>query len=299
MQGAVVIMRQRRQRTTTVWLQLAVVLLIGLVSFTSAQEELGSGDYDDSVSVSQSGSSSAGDIGDRNPCSFRGNFLQHKQSTRLDPCTECVCSNGTTTCNIESCPSDAGCDPTEIVVIPEECCPQCPYNMYIMDTHIVEDAPIDFTIGESKRVKFGLDMEIERKLTSRIVRGEDLWKLSTWISPNQDGSGPRYSSTDNVFGEKDAAKEYFKPQYPPWEWTKLRNTFRFRGGTCDDFKYFCVEFGQGDAPRPTYDLSFTMQAVHDEQERLIDCVPLGTVLVRGGEVKKGVDLGEQGTKTVP
>lgn len=154
--------------------------------------------------------------------------------------------------------------------------------MFVEDTIILHDDAIDFTIGKSKRIKFGLDIQVDRKLTSRYVRGEDLWKLSTWVSANEDGSGPRYSFRDNVFTELDAAKEYSKPEYPPWQWNKLRTTLNFAGGTCEEFKFFCVEFGEGINPQPTYELDFSMRPINDEQERLIDCKPLGTCV--GGKI---------------
>lgn len=69
-------------------------------------------------------------LSDRNPCSFRGTILLHKQAKKLDPCTDCVCFNGTTTCNIESCPAELGCESSKVIIIPEECCPQCPYSKY-------------------------------------------------------------------------------------------------------------------------------------------------------------------------
>lgn len=154
--------------------------------------------------------------------------------------------------------------------------------MFVEDTTIMHDRDIDFTIGESERIRFGLDVAIERKLTSRYVRGEGLWKLSTWVSTYEDGTGPRYSFTNNILGESDASKQYFKPEYPPWQWNRLRTSLDFRGGTCQDFKYFCVEFGEGDNPQPTYDLSFRMGPVNDEHERLIDCKQLGTCV--GGKL---------------
>lgn len=147
--------------------------------------------------------------------------------------------------------------------------------MFVEDTNNLYAETFEFAEGGTKRIRFDLDIEVDRKLTSRWVRGENLWKLTAWVSPNEDGSGPRFSEQDNVFNEKDAAQEYSKPNYPPWEWSRLRYTMKFNGGSCADYNYFCVQFGQADDPRPTYDLSFTFQAVDDEVERLIDCVPLG------------------------
>lgn len=63
---------------------------------------------------------------DKQPCSFRGAFLLHKQISRIDSCTECICYNGTTTCRVESCPSDPGCENSERIFSPTECCPRCP-----------------------------------------------------------------------------------------------------------------------------------------------------------------------------
>ncbi|PIK42190.1 alpha-2 collagen [Apostichopus japonicus] len=228
-------------------------------------------------------------LSDRNPCSFRGTILLHKQAKKLDPCTDCVCFNGTTTCNIESCPAELGCESSKVIIIPEECCPQCPYKMLVADTHILLDESINFTIGDTAKIKFGLDIEVDRKLTSRTVRGENLWKLGAWMSPNEDGSGPKFSHNENVFTELDAAKEYSKPDYPPWDWQKLRHTLMFSGGTCDDFKYFCVEFGEADDPLPTYDLPFTMGPLYDEHERLVDCKPLGTCAGVNACVTEDVD----------
>lgn len=157
-------------------------------------------------------------------------------------------------------------------------------EMFVTDTHILHDEPIDFNIGDTKRIKFGLDIEIERKLTSRFVRGEGLWNLGAWVSANEDGSGQRRSFAENIFTEEDAAKEYFKPDYPPWQWGKLRHTLRFQGGSCEDFRYLCVEFGEGENPRPTYELPFSMSALNDEHERLVDCKPLG--VCTGGKKKE-------------
>ncbi|PIK42191.1 hypothetical protein BSL78_20956 [Apostichopus japonicus] len=212
---------------------------------------------------------------DKNPCSFRGSFLLHKQSTRLDPCTECLCLNGTTTCEIESCPSDAGCAPKEIVVIDSECCPQCPYRMFVADTEIINTQPLVFKEGDKKRIKFGLDITVDKRRTSRIVRGENLWKLGAWISDNDEGTGEKFSFQENVFSEKDTAQEYSKPAYPPWEWSNLKFNAEFTGGVCEDYQYFCVEFNQADEPISTFDLNFTFTAVDNELERLVDCVSLG------------------------
>ncbi|XP_071822227.1 uncharacterized protein [Apostichopus japonicus] len=267
------------------WL-LAVVLLVGICwSFSGAQED---GSLSIPLSISSAGSSSEA-LSDRNPCSFRGTILLHKQAKKLDPCTDCVCFNGTTTCNIESCPAELGCESSKVIIIPEECCPQCPYKMLVADTHILLDESINFTIGDTAKIRFGLDIEVDRKLTSRTVRGENLWKLGAWMSPNEDGSGPKFSHNENVFTELDAAKEYSKPDYPPWDWQKLRHTLMFSGGTCDDFKYFCVEFGEADDPLPTYDLPFTMGPLYDEHERLVDCKPLGTCAGVNACVTEDVD----------
>ena len=147
--------------------------------------------------------------------------------------------------------------------------------MFVEDTNNLYSQTFEFTEEDSQKIRFDLDITVDKKLTSRIVRGENLWKLSAWVSPNEDGSGEKYSFEDNLFNEKDAAKEYSKPNYPPWEWSKLRYTMFFTGGTCADYKYFCVQFGPADDPRPTYNLSFTFHAICNIEGRLTDCLTLG------------------------
>ncbi|KAJ8024769.1 Tenascin [Holothuria leucospilota] len=61
---------------------------------------------------------------DQLPCSLRGHFLVHEETMSLDPCTQCICQNGTVTCNIQSC-EDPECPPGEAITPPGECCPRC------------------------------------------------------------------------------------------------------------------------------------------------------------------------------
>ncbi|XP_071819476.1 uncharacterized protein [Apostichopus japonicus] len=239
----------------------------GLLAISNAEPSDGTGYGRNSFS------SSSVDITDQNPCSFREQFLSHNQVTILDSCTYCTCFNGTTTCEAESCPSDAGCGPTDIVVIPEECCPQCPYRIIVSEAAITDFNNFSFTMGDTKRFRFGLDIKVNREKSSRFVRGQALWKLSSWFSRNENGSGPTFAFQDNIFNDRNAAMDYSKPEYPPWSWAKLRGTLQFKNATCDDYKYFCVEFGQQSKARPLYNLSFTFQS---QKERLIDCVRLGT-----------------------
>lgn len=125
--------------------------------------------------------------------------------------------------------------------------------MFVADTNIEDMEPITFKEGDKKKIKFSLDIAVDKRKTSRLVRGENLWKLSGWVSANEDGSGEKYSLAENLFSETDAAKEYSKPAYPPWVWSKLKFNGIFKGGTCEEYNYFCVEFNQADEPRSTYD----------------------------------------------
>lgn len=112
-------------------------------------------------------------------------------------------------------------------------------------------------------------------MTSRIIKGENLWKLSVWISSNRDGSGRKYEYKNNIFNEEDTSKEYRRLLYPPWVWSNLTYNLTFKGGSCADYQYFCTRFEKSDDPRPKYNLPFVFQPINNEKEKLIGCVPLG------------------------
>ncbi|XP_071818883.1 uncharacterized protein [Apostichopus japonicus] len=236
----------------------------GLLAISDAEPSDGTGSGSNSYSLSSAV---------QYPCTFRGQILLHNRVMRLDPCTYCRCLNGSVTCIIENCPADLGCGLTDIVVIREECCPQCPYRIFVSEATITDFNNFSFTVGDTKRFRFGLDIIVNRKQSSRVVRGQKLWKLSSWFSRNENGSGPTFAFQDNIFSDRNAAMEHSKPNYPPMYWTKLGGTLHLKNATCDDYKYFCVEFGQQSQARPLYNLSFTFQS---QKERLIDCVRLGT-----------------------
>lgn len=58
-------------------------------------------------------------------CVYRGASYAHLDVWKVNECTMCSCLNGTTTCEIESCP-ELSCPDQEFV--PGECCPHCPYG---------------------------------------------------------------------------------------------------------------------------------------------------------------------------
>ncbi|KAJ8048430.1 Inactive tyrosine-protein kinase transmembrane receptor ROR1 [Holothuria leucospilota] len=132
-----------------------------------------------------------------------------------------------------------------------------------------------FTEGSSRKVWFGLEIKVHKKLTSQKIRGKNLWRLGAWISPYEDGSGKRFSEKRNILRGKDRSKEYFSVFYHPWDWPNLKYTMDFIGGGCKDYRFFCVQFGLTENPQPVYDLPITLQAVNNKTNRLIDCVPLG------------------------
>lgn len=253
-----------------------VVLIFSVIFIFHPTFVFVQGDGSISESESSSGLSDYSfDVHHRNPCSFRGRFLTHGQSITLDPCTVCTCKNGTTTCNIESCLSDIGCPVSEFIFIEGECCPLCPYKIYIEAIEVLSDRKFHFIEGSSRNITFDLNIIVNRKLSSRKVQGENLWKLGAWMSVNEDGSGTKYLYKENIFNTKEASKSWLKSTYPPWKWSKLRYIPDFRDDSCAACEVFCLEFGKGDHPQPTYNILFELLAPNNRTNRLIDCVSVG------------------------
>ncbi|XP_071814136.1 uncharacterized protein [Apostichopus japonicus] len=235
--------------------RLCFVVLVGL----SCQAQSQSGDYSNSLSSADTGSVH------ENPCSFRGKFLLHDDQLDLDPCTSCVCSNGTTICEIESC-HVLDCRTT---LVPEICCRICRYKMVVLSTNIVD---VSFKlVGDSvKYSRFSLDISVKTSHSTDII-GENLWKLSAWISTNADGNGTKYALNDNIFSEQHAAKPFKLTHYPPWKWKNLYY-HKASADVCDQCKYMCVKLGKADDLETVSDLSLYFQPAKFETKRLIDCV---------------------------
>ncbi|XP_071814415.1 kielin/chordin-like protein [Apostichopus japonicus] len=231
--------------------RLFFIFLVGLSSQAQAQSSSESWSYYlDSAS----------------PCSFRGALLLHDQRVRLGPCTACRCNNGTTNCIIEACPP-VSCG----VWYPDVCCTFCVYKLVVNSTNIF-DVSFNF-VGDSVKSRFSLDISVKTSHSNAVV-GENLWKLSAWISTNADGHGTKYALNDNIFSVHHAGKEFKKHRYPPWRWTNLYYNMTLRGGPCDQCEFMCVEFGQAGDLNLSHDLPFQFKPVKFETERLVDCVSL-------------------------
>ncbi|XP_071818013.1 uncharacterized protein [Apostichopus japonicus] len=129
-------------------------------------------------------------------------------------------------------------------------------------------------VGDSvKYCRFSLDISVETSHSTDVI-GENLWKLSAWISTNADGNGTKYALNDNIFSEQYAAKPFKLSHYPPWKWKHLYYHMPLREGPCDQCEFMCVAFGQADDPITFENLSFRFQPLNFETERLVDCAPL-------------------------
>nr|XP_054749906.1 cysteine-rich motor neuron 1 protein-like [Lytechinus pictus] len=140
------------------------------------------------------------------PCIYSGVPYMHGESWKLDVCTLCSCDNATVTCVIESCQAAFCVEPIK----PDgECCYYCPFSELIKSFRcyscfktVRDHVKVKFvkpkitsegTIAEGRENQISLDVPIKfqelRETTG--VSGENLWTLSAWTSPNQDGRGQR------------------------------------------------------------------------------------------------------------
>lgn len=144
--------------------------------------------------------------------------------------------------------------------------------MVVLSTNIVD---VSFKlVGDSvKYSRFSLDISVKTSHSTDII-GENLWKLSAWISTNAYGNAAKYALNDNIFSEQYAAKTFKLNHYPPWKWKHLYYHMPLGEGPCDQCEFMCVAFGQADYPITVDNLSFRFQPLNFETERLVDCVPL-------------------------
>ncbi|XP_071831947.1 uncharacterized protein [Apostichopus japonicus] len=243
--------------------------------------------------------SSDSSIYDMGPCVFRGSLKLHREPWKLDDCTLCTCYNGTTDCDIITCAQPKCSDP---VKIPGECCPMCPITMELFNLFNQFTPGTRITEGEMNRFRFATEIEIFKARTSRIIQGENMWRISAWVSRNSDGSGEKFSYNDNVLSEKERALEFSKAisDYAPpdrrWTFNKLRYTFDATEGVCADFKYFCIKFSMTDDPQPKFDLDFTYTVYREEYERQTKCVRLGICI---GVIAETLDWELIGENPIP
>ncbi|PIK51499.1 hypothetical protein BSL78_11604 [Apostichopus japonicus] len=146
------------------------------------------------------------------------------------------------------------------------------YQKLVVNSTNIFDVSFNF-VGDSVKSRFSLDISVKTSLSNAVV-GENLWKLSAWISTNADGYGTKYALNDNIFSVHHAGKEFKKHRYPPWRWTNLYYNMTLRGGPCDQCEFMCVEFGQAGDLNLSHDLPFQFKPVKFETERLVDCVSL-------------------------
>lgn len=209
-------------------------------------------------------------------CSFRGTIYQPKQRVHLDPCTECTCEiHGHMKCHIRSCPSESGCSPTELVVKPDLCCPVCPYKLVVEGVRISHDKENSLEEDTLNTVRFSVHVAVNKKMSSRTVKGEHLWRLSAWISENKDGFGPRMFYQPNIFNEQHAAKSFHRQDTARFKWFGLR--YRIEHGEDPPGSYLCVEFDKEKYPRPLYNLSFTFYPLDEMRENLVGCIAIRTL----------------------
>lgn len=272
-------------RTLTVAVVVAFILCLAS-SANSQGLDFDSTPADNSLSISDFSFSQSASLSiyDRIPCVFRGEIEEHGSSWTIDPCTICNCKNGTTDCDIVTCPSPRCPDP---VTIPGECCPLCPYTMEFFALFNLFKPGTTITEGKTNRFRLDAEVEIFKARTSRRIRGENMWKISAWVSSNSDGSGTKYSYQNNILSEKQKAQEFSKVKadyFPPdlrWKFSKLKYYFNAKGkGLCRDFKFFCLNFDMTENPEPKFDLDFTFTVFQEEYFRQTNCVRLGACKVK-------------------
>ncbi|KAJ8019980.1 hypothetical protein HOLleu_41785 [Holothuria leucospilota] len=211
---------------------------------------------------------------DRTQCIYLEKPFEHGDRWIQDECSRCFCNNGTTNCVYESC--NPPCDFMEQVKIEGECCKKCPPKMTISKVNNLLAPDIEIVEGSDMDITFDVDIRIEKPQTSRQVHGVYLWKLNAWISKSFDGSGRKLSFADNVLSPEQQDSSFLKPSYPPWTFIDLSLTLdASTEGLCEDFKYLCVKFNEGDNSIPQFNLPFTFRPSNDDERRLVDCAPLG------------------------
>ncbi|PIK43805.1 hypothetical protein BSL78_19331 [Apostichopus japonicus] len=125
-------------------------------------------------------------------------------------------------------------------------------------------------------MQYDVAVSIDPSRTSAEIEGSDLWKISKWISQNEDGSGRKLSFEENVLIPELSSQGFLKERdSATLEFLNIIDMLTAQEGVCSDFQYFCVRFDQSDNLIPGYNLTYTMNVEGDEGVTLVDCVPLG------------------------
>lgn len=111
--------------------------------------------------------------------------------------------------------------------------------------------------GFPSTINANVDIRFREKPATTGAKGENLWKLSTWISSRADGTGRQYSYREQSLNDEQQSQYYKKKE--PFGFTNLPIEFDGQGGLCTDFVYVCVKFERGDNPVINYDLGFNFQ----------------------------------------
>ncbi|XP_071822896.1 uncharacterized protein [Apostichopus japonicus] len=146
----------------------------------------------------------------------------------------------------------------------------------VLSVHNRLEPGFELKEGANHLMQYDVAVSIDPSRTSAEIEGSDLWKISKWISQNEDGSGRKLSFEENVLIPELSSQGFLKERdSATLEFLNIIDMLTAQEGVCSDFQYFCVRFDQSDNLIPGYNLTYTMNVEGDEGVTLVDCVPLG------------------------
>nr|XP_054749905.1 uncharacterized protein LOC129255586 [Lytechinus pictus] len=115
-----------------------------------------------------------------------------------------------------------------------------------------------------KPTPLSMDVEIHFTPESPAVTGQGLWKLSAFASMNENGTGVRM---DEIVQTLDSYNQAMTLQEGgPLEFYGIQVPFPIGELSCDGYGWFCLEFQQGERPRPEF-----MFETEGDGESIISC----------------------------
>ncbi|XP_072042836.1 uncharacterized protein [Amphiura filiformis] len=194
------------------------------------------------------------------PCSYRGEIILHGDQLYINECTTCSCDNNTVKCDIKSC-QPTFCD--EPIGDPAECCDLCPYDVlvYRLDA-IVTELDVNTPI-----YTYTIDLKLSLNKKAQAVKGEGLWKISAWMSPDLTEDG-MLGYVDQVLTGAQASTGLIRPSYYSRfggftsTLSDIEYIFNTSGIRPESMSYLCLHFGLGNNPEPEYpQIPFTLLGV--------------------------------------
>lgn len=114
-----------------------------------------------------------------------------------------------------------------------------------------------------------IDAEVSFVDNEASVVGSNLWKLGIFGSRNLNGRGQRIGEKRQIFRANEASTP-LDPRTADGlhrlNINNIRTTFDMSSIGCGAFPYLCVEFGQADRPRPTFEF-----ATEDGTDSVVNC----------------------------